>query len=202
MPTPAVTRRRLYCYQPKAGLYGVKEPFKFTIQRQMSFISNVSAPVPIDSAGTRFKGSIFRNASKKYSSPQKINYPIRCLFSKPQYNTWIELVYNQNETDIIKPMLRLLLLMVFQPGVMMIDDNWADYYGRFDFRSDRFGNAAAMVDTLHKLGFKVMLWVSPLVSPDTEVFRDLLKQKNCLLLPTESKKQVRTGKRLPTSPPF
>jgi alpha-glucosidase (family GH31 glycosyl hydrolase) len=63
----------------------------------------------------------------------------------------------------------------------MIDDNWADYYGRFDFRKDRFSNAAAMVDTLHRLGFKVMLWISPFVSPDTEVFRELLDKKLLLM---------------------
>jgi alpha-glucosidase len=34
-----------------------------------------------------------------------------------------------------------------------------------------------MVDSLHKMGFKVMLWVSPFISPDTEVFRDLLNKK-------------------------
>ena len=30
-----------------------------------------------------------------------------------------------------------------------------------------------MVDKLHSMGFKVMLWVSPFVTPDSEEFRDL-----------------------------
>ncbi len=78
--------------------------------------------------------------------------------------------------------------MVSLRGVIMIDDNWADYYGRFDFRSDRFINAAAMIDTLHSMGFKVMLWVSPFVSPDTEVARELLAKKLLLMA-----NKVKTG---------
>ena len=71
----------------------------------------------------------------------------------------------------------VLLIMDFLPGVLMIDDNWADYYGKFSFRKDRFSNARKMVDELHSMGFKVMLWVSPFISPDTEVFRELLSKK-------------------------
>jgi alpha-glucosidase (family GH31 glycosyl hydrolase) len=37
------------------------------------------------------------------------------------------------------------------------------------------------VDTLHSLGFKVMLWVCPFISPDTEVGRELLAKKLVLL---------------------
>jgi alpha-glucosidase (family GH31 glycosyl hydrolase) len=149
-------------------------PFKFTVKGGELVISDVSAPVSIDSTGTNLKEA-FSNASKKYF-PTKGKLPDTLLFSKPQYNTWIELVYNQNQTDIIK-YAKDIIANGFPTGVLMIDDNWADYYGRFDFRSDRFGNAAAMVDSLHQMGFKVMLWVSPLVSPDTEVFRDLLSKK-------------------------
>jgi len=63
----------------------------------------------------------------------------------------------------------------------MIDDNWAPYYGKFEFRKDRFPDAKAMIDELHDMGFKVMLWVCPFVSPDSEVFRELHKQKLFLM---------------------
>lgn len=55
----------------------------------------------------------------------------------------------------------------------MIDDNWQKDYGNFNFRPDKFPNPKAMVDELHAMGFKVMLWVSPFVSPDSEEFRYL-----------------------------
>jgi alpha-glucosidase (family GH31 glycosyl hydrolase) len=151
-----------------------EEPFKFSIQNNNVIISNAVGTLTIDSAGKNLKEA-FSNASKRFF-PAKNKLPDTLLFSKPQYNTWIELVYNQNEADILA-YAKAIIANGFPPGVLMIDDNWADYYGRFDFRADRFKNAAAMVDTLHSMGFKVMLWVSPFVSPDTEVFRELLAKK-------------------------
>jgi alpha-glucosidase len=146
-------------------------PFEFSVKGDQLILST---PVEIDSVGHTLKEA-FINASKKHF-PSQGKLPDTLLFSRPQYNTWIELVYNQNQQDIIK-YAEAIISNGFPAGVLMIDDNWADYYGRFDFRKDRFENAAAMVDSLHKMGFKVMLWVSPFISPDTEVFRDLLSKK-------------------------
>lgn len=162
-----------------------EEPFKFTVANNQLVISNAKGALTIDSAGKDLRDA-FKNAAKRFF-PSKNKLPDTLLFSKPQYNTWIELVYNQNEADILA-YAKAIIANGFPPGVIMIDDNWADYYGRFDFRADRFKNATAMVDTLHSLGFKVMLWVSPFVSPDTEVFRELLAQKLLLLAKT-----VKTG---------
>lgn len=150
-------------------------PFEFSVKGDQLILSQ---PVEIDSTGHNLKEA-FINAARKHF-PSKGKLPDTLLFTRPQYNTWIELVYNQNQTDIIK-YANAIIDNGFPAGVLMIDDNWADYYGRFDFRKDRFENAAAMVDSLHKMGFKVMLWVSPFVSPDTEVFRDLLSKKLLLL---------------------
>ncbi|HZF65141.1 MAG TPA: glycoside hydrolase family 31 protein, partial [Chitinophagaceae bacterium] len=55
------------------------------------------------------------------------------------------------------------------------------YYGRFEFRKDRFPDAKAMISELHKLGFKVMVWVCPFIRPDSEEFRELFKAKAVLL---------------------
>jgi len=63
----------------------------------------------------------------------------------------------------------------------MIDDNWAPYYGKFEFRKDRFDDPKAMIAELHAMGFKVMIWVCPFISPDSEVYREL-KSKKLLLL--------------------
>ena len=155
-----------------------EEPFKFSFGKNRLMISAAKSEIIIDSTGKNLKEA-FGNASKRFF-PSKNKLPDTMLFSKPQYNTWIELVYNQNQQDILSYAMAIID-NGFPPGVLMIDDNWADYYGRFDFRADRFANARAMVDTLHRLGFKVMLWVSPFVSPDTEVFRELLAKKLLLL---------------------
>ena len=150
------------------------EPFKFSVNQNTLTIAPTKTPLTIDSTSKNLREA-FQTASKRFF-PAKNKMPDTVLFSRPQYNTWIELVYNQNQQDILK-YARAIVDNGFPTGVLMIDDNWADYYGRFDFRHDRFKNAAAMIDTLHQLGFKVMLWISPFISPDTEVFRELLGKK-------------------------
>ena len=105
--------------------------------------------------------------------------PPELFFSKPQYNTWIELIYNQNQEDILK-YARSIIDNGLPTGILMIDDNWQKDYGNFNFRPDKFPNPKAMVDELHAMGFKVMLWVSPFVSPDSEEFR-YLKTKGYLV---------------------
>ncbi|MDQ0897553.1 glycoside hydrolase family 31 protein [Paenibacillus sp. V4I7] len=62
------------------------------------------------------------------------------------------------------------------PGILMIDDNWHEDYGTLAFHQGRFPDPKAMNDRLHELGFRVMLWVCPFISPDGEVFRFLRKQ--------------------------
>jgi alpha-glucosidase len=101
------------------------------------------------------------------------------LISRPQYNTWIELTYNQNQDDILK-YARAIVENGLPPGVLMIDDNWAPYYGNWTFRKDRFPDAKKMMDSLHGMGFKVMVWLCPFISPDSEQFR-YLRQKRALL---------------------
>ena len=68
----------------------------------------------------------------------------------------------------------------FPQGIFMIDDNWQNDYGNFDFKASRFPDPRGMIDSLHAMGFRVMLWISPYVSPDSPEFREL-ERKGYLL---------------------
>lgn len=61
----------------------------------------------------------------------------------------------------------------YPPGILAIDDGWQEYIGGWRFHSTRFADPAGLVCRLHELGFKVLLWVVPYVSPDSEEYRDL-----------------------------
>ncbi len=118
--------------------------------------------------------------ANKYIFPPSGLLPDKLLFTSPQYNTWIELIYDQNQEDILK-YAHDIINNGFPPGVIMIDDNWAPYYGRFEFRKDRFPDAGKMIDELHSLGFKVMVWVCPFIRPDSEEGRFLMKKRWVLM---------------------
>lgn len=153
-------------------------PFAFLIKNNEIILSNYSDSIFLESCGKSLKDA-YKAATNKFF-PASGKLPDSLLFKSPQYNTWIELIYNQNQKDILK-YAHDIINNGFPAGVLMIDDNWAPYYGKFEFRKDRFPDAKAMINELKNLGFKVMLWVSPFISPDTEESRELLKEKLVLM---------------------
>lgn len=109
-------------------------------------------------------------AKKHYRLDGKTPNPL--FLKAPQYNTWIELMYNQNQKQILE-YAHSLVDAGMEPGVLMIDEGWAPDYGDFDFCARKFDDPKAMVKELHNLGFKVMLWVVPHISPDSDCYREL-----------------------------
>jgi len=155
-----------------------EKPFKFEFGSESLTITHPYGPVALEKAGQTL-AEAYRAASAKHFPPSgKMPDPV--LFSRPQFNTWIELVYNQNQADILK-YAHAVVDNGFPQGALMIDDNWNRYYGNFNFKAERFPDPKAMVDELHRLGFKVMLWVCPFVSPDSEEFRKLRDDKLFLM---------------------
>lgn len=153
------------------------QPFRFSIVENDLHIESLQE-VRMEKSGATL-AEAYKAVSKKYFPPSG-KLPDTLLLAQPQYNTWIELTYNQNQNDILK-YAHAIVDNGFPPGVLMIDDNWFPYYGRFEFRKDRFPDAKGMIAELHHLGFKVMVWICPFIRPDSEEFRELLKQKQLLL---------------------
>jgi len=113
----------------------------------------------------------FRTASAAFF-PASGAVPAPQLFRAPQYNTWIEMPYRPTQAGVLA-YAQGLLDSGLPPGVLMIDDRWSPAYGTWTFDPVTFPDPAEMVRTLHRLGFSVMLWLVPFVSPDTATFRSL-----------------------------
>jgi alpha-glucosidase len=84
-------------------------------------------------------------------------------------------MYDQNQNDILK-YAKAIRDNGFPPGVLMIDDNWQQNYGQWDFKQNKFPEPKAMVDTLHARGFQVMLWVCPFVHTNSETYAKLAER--------------------------
>lgn len=152
-------------------------PFSFKVEKGVIMLhSDQEELVPVQ-AGTTLKEA-YLTACKAHFPPSG-TLPDSLFFSMPQYNTWIELVYNQNQEDIMA-YARNVIENKFPVGVFMIDDNWQKYYGNFDFKPERFSDPKGMIDDLHAMGFRIMLWICPFVSPDSPEFREL-QQKGYLI---------------------
>ena len=156
-----------------------EEPYAFEVKANELIISNIHAAIKTEKYGKTLP-EVQRYVSKKYF-PTSGNAPDSLLFSKPQFNTWIELTYNQNQADVLN-YAHAIVDNGFPAGVLMIDASWQEDYGYWRFHSGKFPNPKAMMDELHAMGFKVMLWVCPMVSPDQAVIvRELMEKKAFLM---------------------
>jgi len=160
-----------------------EQPYKFEIKDNEIIISDPYNQVVTGRFGTSL-AEVQRFVRRKYF-PASGKLPDTLLFSRPQYNTWIELTYNQNQSDILK-YAQGIIDNGFPPGVIMIDDTWQEDYGLWKFHPGRFPDPAEMVDKLQKMGFKVMLWICPFVSADQAMIYNTLKESKGLLLQKSS----------------
>ena len=152
-------------------------PFTFEMNNDRIVVKSAYEKPAVVKAGNTLKES-YLAASKAHFTPSGI-LPDTLFFTMPQYNTWIELMYNQNQEDVMH-YAQSIIKHKFPTGVIMIDDNWQKYYGNFEFKPDKFPDPRSMVATLHQMGFKVMLWVCPFVSADSPEYREL-KSKGYLI---------------------
>ena len=160
-----------------------EQPFKFEIRGNEILITDPYNQIVTGKNGNSL-AEVQRFVRQKYF-PSTGKSPDTLLFSRPQYNTWIELTYHQNQADVLK-YARSIIDNGFPPGVIMIDDTWQEDYGLWKFHPGRFPNPVEMVDKLHKMGFKVMLWICPFVSADQAMIYNTIKESKGFLLQKSS----------------
>jgi len=150
-----------------------QEPFAFSFSGRTLKVTSDHGPIEVGRSGSTLREAFAYVSRTFFPSNGKI--PDELLFVRPQYNTWIELIYDQRE-DRIRRYARDIIDHEFPTGVLMIDDNWQEDYGVWNFHPGRFSDPKGMMKDLHEQGFKVMLWICPYFSPDSETFRLLNKQ--------------------------
>ena len=163
-----------------------EEPLQYEFDKGKIKVSTRSGNILSGTEGKNLR-DVYRHVSKKFF-PSNGKIPEKLLFTHPQYNTWIELMYDQNEKDILK-YAQAIIDNGYPPGVLMIDDNWQENYGIWDFSPRRFTDPKGMVKKLHEMGFQVMLWVCPFVSADSTVFRKLAED-GMLILDPQKKQDI------------
>ena len=129
-----------------------------------------TAPIRLSEGHGSLRGA-YLAASRTHFAPVG-GMPDARFFSRPQYNTWIELKTGQTQEAILA-YARGILSHGLPAGILMIDEGWAEDYGVFEFNRRKIPEPAALVSALHEMGFAVMLWVTPAVSPDGPRFKEL-----------------------------
>ncbi|MEX0322767.1 MAG: glycoside hydrolase family 31 protein [Puniceicoccaceae bacterium] len=162
------------------GLYvWSEEPFSFCIEDGCMRIFPGGNSVIIGRSGKTLQEA--REFASANFFPPSGRIPDKLLFSKPQYNTWIEMTYYHSQQKVLD-YARGIIESGLPPGVLMIDESWQEAFGMWEFHKGRFPDPKSMIDELHELGFKVMLWVVPFVTPDRHILWSELAEKKALLM--------------------
>lgn len=128
-----------------------------------------AAPVLREGFGT-LRGA-YLAAAREFFPPSGQTPPAE-FFTAPQFNSWIEFTYYQSQEGLLS-YAKAIRDNGYPCGLLMIDCGWQEYYGRWRFNRERFPDPKTLMDALHGMGFKVMLWTCPFVSADSLEYRYL-----------------------------
>ncbi len=146
-----------------------ERPYDVDVADGVITVSNESGDFALYEGYSTLKGA-FCEAARRFFPANGV-IPPEDFFIKPQYNTWAELIYDQTQEGILR-YAHGIIDNGLPPGIMMIDDGWMRFYGSREFNLEAIPDARAMIRELHDLGFSVMLWMCPFISPDTTVYRE------------------------------
>lgn len=136
-------------------------PFKIEIKDGIINIDGEN--VELYEAGTSLKDA-YLGAMKRHFPTDKRKLPME-YFSAPQFNTWMEFVYEPTQDKVLS-YAEAVIENGFTPGIFIIDEGWQIQYGKWEFDKLKFPNPKKMIEKLHDMGFKVILWVCPWVRAD------------------------------------
>ncbi|MBQ8321103.1 MAG: glycoside hydrolase [Clostridia bacterium] len=142
------------------------EPFTVSVHDGVIACKGPSEII-IKKCGNTLKDAYLYAMKKHFPFSGKI--PPMKFFATAQYNTWMEMDYNQTQEGVLE-YARNIVKNGYPAGIIMIDEGWHTRYGLWEFDFTKFPDPKAMVDELHALGFKVMLWVVPMVTADGKDF--------------------------------
>lgn len=149
------------------------EPFAFEFSSDKLIIKNAYAEIVLGENHVDLR-TAYQAACKKHF-PASGKTPDLFNFTAPQYNSWIELQFNPTQDKVLSYAQKVLDCGL-EPGIMMIDNYWYKWNGNWTFDREAFPDPKGMINWLHKKGFKVILWISPFISPDSRTFLELNKR--------------------------
>jgi alpha-glucosidase len=155
-----------------------EEPFRLAFRDGTIRLASDLGTLQSGRPGTTLREAALHAGRTHFPPSGKTPDPM--LFTHPQFNTWIELTYDQNQRDVLA-YAHAIVANGFPPAVLMIDEGWAEGYGVWDFHRGRFPDPKAMMDELHGMGFKVMLWVCPYIQADGKHFTELLHDRTSVV---------------------
>ena len=121
--------------------------------------------------------------SRHKHNPPTIKERSTDIYALPIIETEYELGYMQSAESVVEYVERIKECGI-KEGIVVLADGWSPMDGFFDFDRNIYPDPRATIDQLHKLGFKVMLNISPYCMLDIrkpEVYGHLKQRLDALI---------------------
>ena len=150
-----------------------------------------TAAVDLVEAGSTLKEAVL--AASRAHFPPSGEIPPEIFFAKPQWNQGIESLFVGISQYCIEQYACAVVGNGFPMGVFIVDDGWEKDFGVWEFDRIKFPDPKGMVEKLHNLGAKVMLWIVPYVSGDYREVLDMHAKGYLVKCPPENRRHDAQG---------
>ncbi len=147
-----------------------EEPYVISFDRGKVTASG-EAELTLDETGTCLREAYLNAMRAHFPFEENIHTP-REYYEHPMFNTWMELIKNQNERDIVA-YAEEVVANGCKPGLLIIDGGWQKCQGVWEFNPEMWKDPKGTFARLHELGFTVMIWASPFICSEGDHFLSL-----------------------------
>lgn len=95
--------------------------------------------------------------------------PPDIVFERPVWGTWCQYFTKVTQRDVLD-YARRIHDGGWPASLVIVDDGWQTHYGDNQFNS-KFPDPKAMADEVHRLGYKLVLWVENFANLDSDRYR-------------------------------
>ena len=152
-----------------------EEPFRISFDKGEITVES-EYEVMLETGGSTLREA-YLTAMRKYFPFEKNIHTPREFYQHPMFNTWMELIKNQNEHDIVA-YAREVVENGYTPGLLIIDGGWQKCQGTWEFDPEKVSDPRGMFKALHDLGFQVLIWASPFMCSEGDTFLRLYSTRS------------------------
>ncbi|MBQ6137056.1 MAG: glycoside hydrolase [Kiritimatiellae bacterium] len=154
-------------------------PFVFAATNGTIYITSPLGAVEPVEAGSTLREAYLAACAKHFPFDGRL--PAELLFTKPQWNNWIEIAIQGMKQSSVDAYTDALAKSGFPCGVYMMDGGWLSHQGSFKFYADDFPDPKGMFKRIRDNGWKSMIWTAYFVSPDSREYKMLRHGKGYMI---------------------
>ena len=129
-------------------------PFAFLFRNGRLLLDTKDGKLEIVQAGKTLKDAYLAASATHF--PFDGREPAELLFTKPQFNNWIETAVFGIDQKHAEDYVDSIAASGFPCGVITIDGGWQRYHGRRDFNPETFPDPVKLFDKIHGYGMRII----------------------------------------------